>query len=57
MSDTPLISLSDVSIRHNEHVVLENVSVDVQAGELIYLIGRTGGGKSSLLRSLYETFR
>jgi cell division transport system ATP-binding protein len=57
MSDAPLISLSGVSIRHNEHVVLEDVSVDVQAGELIYLIGRTGSGKSSLLRTLYGDLR
>ena len=53
MSDTPLNSISDVSILHNEPVVLQKLSVDVQAGELIYLIGRTGSGKSSLLRSLY----
>ena len=57
MSDAPLISLSGVSIRHNEHVVLEDVSVNVQAGELIYLIGRTGSGKSSLLRTLYGDLR
>jgi len=34
-------------------VVLENVTTQVNAGELVYLIGRTGSGKSSLLRTLY----
>ena len=52
-SDAPLISLESVSVRHEEHVVLENVSAQVRAGELVYLIGRTGSGKSSLLRTLY----
>ena len=49
----PLIHLSHVSVRHREHVVLEDVQLEVSEGELIYLIGRTGSGKSSLLRTLY----
>lgn len=52
-SDSPLILLESVAVRHDEHVVLENVTTQVQAGELVYLIGRTGSGKSSLLRTLY----
>lgn len=53
MSDLALIHLQDVSIRHEEHVVLDGVSARVGEGELIYLIGKTGSGKSSLLRTLY----
>lgn len=53
MSDHALIHLEEVSIRHDEHVVLEGVNATVQTGELVYLIGRTGSGKSSLLRTLY----
>ena len=49
----PLIHLSHVSVSHREHVVLEDVQLEVSEGELIYLIGRTGSGKSSLLRTLY----
>lgn len=52
-AEAPLISLESVAVRHDEHVVLENVTTQVNAGELVYLIGRTGSGKSSLLRTLY----
>ena len=48
-----LISLQNVSLRHREHVVLEDVNLTVGQGELVYLIGKTGSGKSSLLRALY----
>ena len=48
-----LIELHNVSLRHREHVVLENVNLTVGEGELVYLIGKTGSGKSSLLRALY----
>ena len=47
MTDTPLIRLDHVSIRHGAHVILQDVRVDVREGELVYLIGRTGSGKSS----------
>ena len=49
----PLIHMSNVTVRNREHVVLEDVQLEVSEGELIYLIGRTGSGKSSLLRTLY----
>lgn len=52
-AEAPLISLESVAVRHDEHVVLENVTTQVHPGELVYLIGRTGSGKSSLLRTLY----
>jgi len=52
-SATPLIQLESVAVRHDEHVVLEHVTASVHEGELVYLIGRTGSGKSSLLRTLY----
>ena len=53
MDSAPLIELHSANILHDEHVVLENVSLRVHEGELVYLIGKTGSGKSSLLRSLY----
>ena len=49
----PLIQLSGVDVRHHEHVVLSDIHLEVRPGELVYLVGRTGSGKSSLLRTLY----
>ena len=53
MDNPALISLSDADLLQEEHVVLQNVNLEAQAGEFIYLIGRTGSGKSSLLKTLY----
>lgn len=48
-----IIKLSDVTIFIRGNAVLNKVSFAVDKGEFIYLIGRTGAGKSSLLRTLY----
>lgn len=48
-----IIAYSGVDILRKEHVVLKNVSFSVSQGEMIYLIGKVGSGKSSLLKSFY----
>lgn len=48
-----LIEYSGVDIHRNEHVALKDVNLKVGAGEFIYLIGRVGSGKTSLLKTLY----
>lgn len=50
---TPVISYTDVELLRKEHVVLKHVTLDVDPGEFIYLIGRVGSGKSTLLKSIY----
>lgn len=53
MSDTPLVRLQDAHIRQAEQLVLSDVSFSIEKGEFVYLIGATGSGKSSLLKTLY----
>ena len=48
-----LIEYSGVEIRQMEHVVLSDVNLSVGSGELIYLLGRVGSGKSTLMKSFY----
>ncbi len=49
-----LITYKNVSIRHeDDDYVLKGVNLEVAAGDLIYIIGKVGSGKSSLLRSIY----
>ncbi|APD05935.1 putative phospholipid import ATP-binding protein MlaF [Flavobacteriaceae bacterium UJ101] len=48
-----VIQLHDVSIYQRDHLVLSNVSIELRKGEFSYLIGKTGSGKSSLLKVLY----
>ena len=48
-----LINYQKVNIYQDEKLVLENVDFQVNEGEFIYLIGRVGSGKSSLLKTIY----
>ncbi|MFT5832863.1 MAG: cell division transport system ATP-binding protein [Cognaticolwellia sp.] len=50
---TPIISLSNVSFFQKGIPILQDVNFQVNKGEFIYLIGKTGSGKSSLLRILF----
>ena len=53
MSTEPIIQLHSVRIFQRENLILNNVDLALHKGEFVYLIGRTGTGKSSLLRTLY----
>ena len=50
---SPVVRVQDACIFQEHNVVLENVNFTVGKGEFVYVIGRTGSGKSSLLRTLY----
>ncbi len=49
----PIIEIKNASIFQRENIVLSDVNLTLNKGEFIYLIGRTGSGKSSLLKTLY----
>ena len=49
----PIISIQNATIQQNKNVVLDKVSLDIEVGAFFYFIGRTGSGKSSLIRTLY----
>ena len=53
MEEKRIISLNDVTISHEEGVVLEHVNFTMHNGEFVYLIGKSGAGKTSLLRAIY----
>jgi len=48
-----IISLDGVDIRQMNHQVFSNITLKIENGEFLYLIGETGSGKSSLLKALY----
>lgn len=48
-----LIELKDVVLRHNDHPILDGVNFNVDDNDFIYIIGKVGSGKSSLLKALY----
>ncbi|MDC0592868.1 ATP-binding cassette domain-containing protein [Flavobacteriaceae bacterium] len=49
----PIVFLKNVNISQNNTSILRNINLSVKKGEFIYFIGKTGVGKSSLLRVLY----
>ena len=48
-----MVSLQNVTIKNDDNIVLSNINFSVEKGEFVFLIGRTGTGKSSLLKILY----
>lgn len=52
-SSEPIISATDVSIFQDNNTILTDVNFNIQKGDFVFLVGRTGSGKSSLLRTLY----
>jgi cell division transport system ATP-binding protein len=54
MEASTIISLKDINAFHRKKQVLKNVSLEVNKGEFVYIIGKTGSGKSSLLKTLYK---
>lgn len=56
MDATQIINLKDVTISHEDGPLLTLVNLQVNAGEFVYLIGKSGAGKTSLLRTLYADF-
>ena len=49
----PILQLKDASIFQGESLVLSNVNVEINKGDFVYLIGKTGTGKSSFMKTLY----
>jgi cell division transport system ATP-binding protein len=48
-----IVELRDVNIYQSNSLILGNVNIAVDKGEFVYLVGKTGTGKSSLLKTLY----
>ncbi len=52
-SNDPVVRVRDVSVFQDNNTILDSVAFDIEKGEFVYLVGRTGSGKSSLLKTLY----
>ncbi|SCX87312.1 cell division transport system ATP-binding protein [Nonlabens sp. Hel1_33_55] len=48
-----VLSLSEVDIFQRDNLILKDVNLNIDRGEFVYLIGKTGSGKSSLMKTLY----
>jgi len=48
-----IVNLKDVAVFQKDNMVLNDITLEVKKGEFVYLIGKTGSGKSSLMKTLY----
>jgi cell division transport system ATP-binding protein len=52
-SNLPIVSFKNANLYYDDVLVLHDVNFSIEKGEFVYLIGKTGSGKSSLLKTLY----
>lgn len=52
-SSDPVVRVHEATIFQDHNAVLNNISFEIEKGEFTFLVGRTGSGKSSLLKTLY----
>jgi cell division transport system ATP-binding protein len=53
MLNSSVISIKDAQIFQREELILNNINFELKENEIVYLIGKTGSGKSSLLKTLF----
>ena len=53
----PVLSLKNVSVYQDNNAVLTDINLEVTPGEFIYIIGKTGSGKSSFMKTLYADLK
>nr|WP_299344473.1 ATP-binding cassette domain-containing protein [Allomuricauda sp.] len=48
-----IVQLEDVAVFQNENLILNHIDLEVKKGDFVYIIGKTGSGKSSFMKTLY----
>ena len=54
MAKEQLVNYSNVQLNRDENIILRNVNLTVNRGDFLYIIGKVGSGKITLMKSMYE---
>lgn len=54
MEEKTIVEYNDVTLSRDYNVILQNISLKINKGDFVYLIGKVGSGKSTFLKSLYS---
>lgn len=57
MPGSSIIELNSVNVFQKKHLVLSNIGLRIEKGEMVYLVGKNGSGKSSFLKTLYAELK
>jgi cell division transport system ATP-binding protein len=52
-STDPVVRVREATVFQSQNAVLDNISFEIEKGEFVFIIGRTGSGKTSLLKTMY----
>lgn len=52
METEPLISFKDANINNGENTVIYNLSINIMPGDFVYIVGKVGTGKTSIIRTI-----
>jgi cell division transport system ATP-binding protein len=53
MIEEQIVNYSNVQLNREENIILRNVNLTVNRGDFLYVIGKVGSGKSTLMKSMY----
>ena len=53
MGENLFLDFKDVEIKQQNNIILSGINLSINQGEFVYFVGKTGSGKSSLLKAIY----
>jgi cell division transport system ATP-binding protein len=53
MNQNLFLDFKNVEIKQQKNIILDEINLSINKGEFVYFIGKTGSGKSSLLKAIY----
>ena len=53
MSEDQFLNFENIEVKQQQNTILKGINLTIKKGEFVYFVGKTGSGKSSLLKTIY----